>query len=128
MLCRILHHFDPWQAATAHQHSLQHGSGDPAQVDADLHRLFPAHPQLTSAKAATALQRILAAFCRHQRGASYTPALLSVAALALEVLGQEEPAFWLLVALFDDGLCAPCFAQVRVVTGCTSALLLLCPC
>lgn len=74
----------------------------------DLPRTFPHNVWVASPAGQTALRRVLLAFSMHKPAVGYCQSMNYIAAMLLLVLNKlEEDAFWVLVALIDDGEPAP---------------------
>lgn len=70
----------------------------------DLPRTFPHNVWVASPAGQTALRRVLLAFSMHKPAVGYCQSMNYIAAMLLLVLNKaEEDAFWVLVALIDDG-------------------------
>ncbi|XP_024359488.1 uncharacterized protein [Physcomitrium patens] len=70
-----------------------------SQIEKDLSRTFPGHPQLKE-DGLGQLRRILTAYARHNPSVGYCQAMNFLAALLL-LLMPEEDAFWTLTSLID---------------------------
>ncbi len=70
----------------------------------DLPRTFPGNAWVAASAGQGALRRVLLAFSAHAPAVGYCQGMNYLGALALLALGRaEEPAFWLLAAMIDDG-------------------------
>ncbi|KAK9867521.1 hypothetical protein WJX84_007024 [Apatococcus fuscideae] len=81
------------------------GSECAHQIDLDLPRTFPLNAWVAGSAGQTALRRVLLAFSMHKPTVGYCQSMNYIAAMLLLVLNKcEEDAFWVLVALIDDGI------------------------
>jgi hypothetical protein len=74
------------------------------QIDNDVRRTFPHNPRLRSQQARAQLRRILLAYARYNPAIGYCQSMNYLAGFAFVVLGSEESAFWLLVAVMEERL------------------------
>ena len=82
----------------------------------DLPRTFPQNIWTSSGEGTEALRRVLLAFSVHNPAIGYCQSMNYITAMLLLVLAKdEESAFWVLVALLDNG------ANLPFVTSCLSA-------
>eukprot|EP00899_Mesostigma_viride_P001810 jgi/Mesvir1/1162/Mv17665-RA.1 len=80
------------------------------EIDADLHRTFPGHPWLDSDEGRESLRRILLAYAHHNPRVGYCQSMNFIAAYLLLVLGKEELAFFVLMALLEYVLPPDCYS------------------
>ena len=70
----------------------------------DMPRTFPHNVWVASSAGQTALRRVLLAFSMHKPTVGYCQSMNYITAMLLLSLNKcEEDAFWVLVALIDDG-------------------------
>jgi len=70
----------------------------------DLDRTYPEHPWLGAPEGFVALANVLGAYARRNPEVGYCQGLNFVAGIALAVLGSQEAAFWIMVALTENVL------------------------
>ncbi len=76
----------------------------------DMPRTFPHNVWVASSAGQTALRRVLLAFSMHKPTVGYCQSMNYITAMLLLTLNKcEEDAFWVLVALIDDGKSADDF-------------------